>query len=174
MDGQLYRGLAGGHQHAPVAASPRLLAVRFAAAAFASGAAALCLVALWTAPDLALARALGNVALVSLVVELAGYHAARPVYRARGVDGPLNAWPWNWLHRAGVQVMGGAVPVALYLWVDVGGGHPYLAAAVASLLVLAGGLWMRIVVLLAGNASARRPQDYFRFARATDSQAQGE
>jgi len=72
--------------------------------------------------------------------EAAHGDAARPVYRARGVDGPLNAWPWNWLHRAGVQAMGSAVPVALYLWVDVDSGHARLAAAVASLLVLAGGL----------------------------------
>src|ERR671919_628550 len=74
------------------AAAPRLLAVRYAASALATGAAAACLIALGIAPHLAF-----------------------------------------------------ALP--------------------ASVIVLAGGFLMRGLIMLAGNESARRPVDYFRFAQ---------
>jgi formate-dependent nitrite reductase membrane component NrfD len=146
------------------AAAPRLLAVRFAASAIASGAAALCLIglALGSPP----ARALAAVAIATLAVELVAAIAAQIVYGRARVAGPLREAPWGALHLVAVGLLGDALAIALFLLGAAlhGSGVYFL---VASLLALAGSFIMRATILLAGNESAQRPRDYFRFAAAS-------
>lgn len=144
------------------AAAPGLLGVRFAASAMASGAASLCIAAL-VLGTLQAAAALGVIAIVALVIELIASIVAQFVYAANGVVGPLRKLPWGAVHILGVQIAGLAVPIALYILGNIiGSAFAYFLAA--SLCVLGGSLLMRGTLLEAGNESATRPLDYFRFA----------
>jgi formate-dependent nitrite reductase membrane component NrfD len=146
------------------AATPRLLAVRFASSACATGAAAACLIALGVVSESGLARAFGNIAALALAVELIVSIASISIRNAIGVNGPLQEMPWGPVYFVGVLLIGIAVPIVLYILANTAAGLSEALSLVASLCVLAGGLLMRGVVLLAGNESARRPTDYFRFA----------
>jgi protein NrfD len=142
------------------AAAPRSLAVRFASSAMATAAAALCIIALVL--DARPAAALGNVALVALIIELIASVVALALYSANGVLGPLRKLPWGAVHLLGAQILGEAVPIALFILGDIGPDSGVLFL-VASACTLAGGLLMRGSLFFAGNESAQRPQDYFRF-----------
>ncbi len=146
------------------ASVPTLLAPRFAASSMATAAASLWLCA-WFAGAAPLRPALAILALVALAVDLVISIAATWRLRAAGLDAPLRRAPWGPVHVVGVQLLGTALPMALYAADFWAAAPAHLAAAVASLCALGGGLLMRGTILLAGNASARRPQDYFRFAR---------
>lgn len=142
------------------AAAPRWLAVRFASSAMATAAAALCIIAL--ALRAPLSSALASIALAALGIELTASIITLALYRAKGVLGPLRRLPWGAVHLLGVQIFGNAIPIALFILGDSGAGS--VLFLVASACVLAGGLLMRGTLFLAGNESARLPQDYFRFA----------
>jgi Polysulphide reductase, NrfD len=145
------------------AAAPRSLAVRFASSAMATGAATLCIVALVLgSPPV---RAFGTIAIAALAVEFIASMVAQQIYRRKGINGPLRDPPLGPLHSIGIQFCGEIVPIALYLMADLSVGRPAILLLIASLLVLGGGVLMRGLMFLAGNESARRPQDYFRFAR---------
>lgn len=146
------------------ASVPTLLAPRFAASSMGSAAAALWLCA-WLAGDTALWPALATLALVALAVDLAFSIFMEWRHRMLGLDAPLRQAPWGPVHVIGVQLLGTALPIALYAVGTWAGGPVVLLSAIASACALGGGLLMRGTILMAGNESARRPQDYFRFAR---------
>ncbi len=146
------------------AATPKLLAEHYSASAIATGAAAACLIALGTAPGPRMAVAFGNLAALALLVDMIAATGAWLIWRRLGIAGPLQERPWGPLYFGGVQIAGVAVPFALFILANFFG-PPVWFALPASALVLAGGLLMRGVIMLAGNESARRPEDYFRFAR---------
>ncbi len=143
--------------------APRLLAVRFGAASMASGFAALCLVALWMPQSLRLAGLLAAAATVSVFVELIAALLARWAYAQAGVNGPMRGR--SGLLLAAAEVLG-FLALSLYLSALVFGEAAALLMLAASVSVLIAGLTMRDAVLRAGNESARRPEDYFRLARA--------
>ncbi len=144
------------------ASAPGCLGVRFAASAMASGAAALCLIALALgSPKIV---ALGDIAGTALVIELVASIAALVIYAARGVAGPLLSLPWGVVHLLGVQLAGTALPIALYILGNTAH-YSELFLLLASLCTLGGGILMRGTLLLAGNEFARRAADYFRFAQ---------
>jgi hypothetical protein len=143
------------------AATPRLLAVRFASSAMATGAATAVLIALGTAPGLA--RPFGTLAALALAVELFASIAATVVRHRLHINGPLEETPWGPIYVVGVLVIGLCAPIALYILAAVDPGAAAPASIAASICVLCGGLLMRGVILLAGNESAKRPRDYFRF-----------
>jgi formate-dependent nitrite reductase membrane component NrfD len=142
------------------AAAPCLLAMRFSASSVATAAAALSLVERAEGKDETV-HTLDSLTLAAGTVELASSLAADQSYRARGVAAPLDAGPWGLVHRIGVQTLGTALPVALYALTRRNGRAPILAAVG----ILAGGFFMRAAILHAGNRSAKRPHDYFRFAQ---------
>ncbi|MGH6681495.1 MAG: hypothetical protein ACREDL_21770 [Bradyrhizobium sp.] len=59
---------------------------------------------------------------------------------------------------------GAVIPFVLFMLANFFG--PFVFLLPASILTLIGGFLMRGVIMFAGNESARRPQDYFRFAKA--------
>lgn len=147
------------------ASVPSLLGPRFAASSMATAAAALWLCAR-LGGEAGLLTALAILALVSLAVDLAVSIFAEWRARAAGLDAPLRRAPWGPVHGVGVQLLGTALPIVLYALGTSGRGPPTdLLCGIASWCTLAGGVLMRGTVLLAGNESARRPQDYFRFTR---------
>jgi formate-dependent nitrite reductase membrane component NrfD len=149
------------------AAAPRSLAIRFAASAMATAAAALCLVSIWALPGSVILSVLGDISALSLIVELAASLAGLLIYRNVGVGGPLHGIPWGPVHLIGVQLLGVLVPIGLFIWQNFSPEFGLTLPVVAAVCVLAGGLLMRGVILFAGNESARRPRDYFRFASET-------
>jgi protein NrfD len=142
------------------AAEPRLLAIRFASSAMASGAAALSLGARADGHDEG-CGALDTLAAAATAVEFAAAAASESRYREKGVGGPLQEPPWGPAHKLGVLTLGNALPLALHAL----GRRGARASIAASLAVLAGGFLMRSVILHAGNRSAQRPADYFRSAQ---------
>jgi protein NrfD len=146
------------------AASPRTLAIRFAASAMATAAAALCLVSLWALSQAHIISVLGNISALALLVQFGASIAGSAVYGNTGVGAPLQQMPWGPVYWIGVELIGVLVPIGLFVWQDFRPLPGLALTAVAALCLLAGGLLMRGVVLLAGNESARRPRDYFRFA----------
>jgi Polysulphide reductase, NrfD len=143
-------------------AAPAPLGIRFAASAMASGAAALCIAALALGVPRA-AAALSIIAVVALAIELIAAILAQFVYAANGVAGPLVKPPWGAVHILGAEIGGVAAPIALFiLGLMLGPAFGFFLAA--SLCVLAGSLLMRGTLFEAGNESAKRPLDYFRFA----------
>lgn len=147
------------------AAAPKLLAVRFAASALATGAAAACLISLGVSANPGLPRAFGNLGALALFIQLVASIGSAAIYRKVGVNDPLQGWPWGPLYIAGVQLAGILAPLVLYVLANFFHGAGTTFWLIASGLALCGGLLMRAVVLLAGNASARRPEDYFSFAQ---------
>jgi formate-dependent nitrite reductase membrane component NrfD len=144
------------------AAAPAMLGIRFAASAMTSGAAALCIAALALGTPRT-AAALGVIAIVGLVVELIASIFAQSVYAANGVFGPLRKLPWGAVHLLGVEIAGVVAPIVLYIF-GVLIGPSFASLLAASLCALGGSLLMRGTMLEAGNESAERPLDYFRFA----------
>jgi hypothetical protein len=147
------------------AAVPKLLAMRFASSAIATGAAAASLVALGVASS-GLVRAFGNISALALFLELAASIAAMTIRRGMGINGPLQETPWGPIYVIGVLLFGNVAPLVLYILVNLYGEATGILALAASVCVLCGGFLMRGAILLAGNESARRPQDYLRFAQA--------
>lgn len=147
------------------AAAPRLLAVRFGSSAMAS-AAALMALAERADGDPGTAARLDGIAAAGTAVDLAASLAAGRVYREKGVDAPLRETPWGAAHRLGAEGAGAVVPLACYAAGRLGGRRSAGLAIAAAVGILAGGAIMRFAVLYAGNASARRAPDYFRFTEA--------
>ena len=146
------------------AAAPRSLATRFAASAMATAAASLCLVSIWTVPQAHIVLALGDISALALIVEFVASLAGSFVYRDLGINAPLQHMPWGPVYWIGVELLGVIFPIALFIWQHFDPDHGWSLPVVAAVCVLAGGLLMRGVILIAGNESALRPRDYFRFA----------
>ncbi|MBP2292777.1 NrfD/PsrC family molybdoenzyme membrane anchor subunit [Azospirillum rugosum] len=146
------------------AASPRLLSVRFGASAMASAAAALSLgERLGGRPEGA--ETLDRVAMAASAVDLVASVAAEREYKAEGVAGPVEEGPWAPVEKIGAIAVGAAVPLVCHA-INARRERPSAALSVlGSLAILAGGMALRSAMLHAGNRSATRPRDYFRFAR---------
>ena len=147
------------------AAAPKLLAVRFASSAMATGAATVCALVLATGSAPSLIRIFGPFTALALLVELVAALAAGPVYRTKGVYGPLSKPRFIMLNLIGANLFGVFIPLCLFVASGIFAIAPVALAWLAAALVLAGGVLMRGGMLLAGNESARRPRDYFRFAQ---------
>jgi hypothetical protein len=77
------------------AGAPRLLAIRFAASAMATAAAALAIVAAGSADSAVVVGALRNIAILALIVDLGAGAFSQQLYHNRGIDRPLRVWPWG-------------------------------------------------------------------------------
>jgi hypothetical protein len=146
------------------AGSYKLLAMRYAAGAMSTGAAAACLVALGVAPGFSMALAFGNFAALALLVEFIASRGSARILKRIGAYGPLQEPPWGPVNIIGVQLFGLVIAFALFIAANFFATFALLLAG--SILALVGGLLMRAVIMFTGNESAQRPRDYFRFARA--------
>jgi len=142
------------------ASAPRRLGVEFAAAAFASGAAALAL-AERVSPNGAAVQLDPVAAAGTVVYGLAAFAAARAHARKR-VDGALRHGRWAAVHRAGVG-LGVVLPLACYA-LNAMAGRSERRSVLAATGVLAGVFLSRWALIEAGNASARDPRHYLQLA----------
>ncbi|HEX3347866.1 MAG TPA: NrfD/PsrC family molybdoenzyme membrane anchor subunit [Acetobacteraceae bacterium] len=145
------------------AAAPKALSVRFGASSFASGAAALA-IGERNGGNPSLADDLDTFALAALAVEWAGMLASRRTYAEKGISAAVHSQPAA-VERIGVDGIGIALPIALKVASGVLGERGGALSKLGSLAILAGSLTLRISVMAAGDESALRPQDSFRFAK---------
>jgi protein NrfD len=148
------------------AAAPRRIAAAFGASAMASGAAALTIGQQDRSVLDGTSRALDRIALVASGIELLLLLSLRQRFRERRVDGALNETGWGLAYDFGAVALGAGVPVLHHGMSAVEPEHAPRPALLISLAILAGGFLLRHVLLRAGNTSAKRPGDYFRFAGA--------
>jgi protein NrfD len=143
------------------AAAPKSLAVEFGSSSVASGAAALAVAERHTGSR-SLARKLDTLALAALAVELGASVVSEATYQVRGISAATDAARgMRTLARAGT-----IAPFALQMLAGKGTRRSSgTLSDLASLAILAGSYCLRTGVMEAGDESARRPQDYFRFSK---------
>lgn len=147
------------------AAAPRLLAARLAASSLAAGAAVLSLGEQREGEEgEGRRRGLDRIACLATGVGLGFSLLLKRCWRRRGVAGAVESGPVAQLER-GALVLGHAVPLACYAAQRLSGRRSETLSVVGGLSILVGGYLMREALLQGGAASARRPRDYFRFAR---------
>jgi len=143
------------------AAAPNSVAVEFGSSSVASGAAVLAM-AERHAGSKSLARKLDTLALAALVVELGASVVSEATYQARGISAAKDAAQGT----RTVTRIGTIAPFALQVLAGKGTRrNSGMLNDLASLAILAGSYCLRTGVMEAGDESARRPQDYFRFAK---------
>jgi protein NrfD len=145
------------------AAAPRRIAAAFGASAMASGAAALTIAGLGRSASDNTGQALDLIGLAASTLELFLLLSLRRRFREQGVDGALSESGWGLAYDLGAVALGSGVPVLHHVESMIKPKQPSRPALVIPLAVLAGGFLLRHVLLRAGNASAKRPKDYFRF-----------
>jgi formate-dependent nitrite reductase membrane component NrfD len=145
------------------AAAPRRIAAVFGASAMASSAAALTIVGESRSASDEASRVLDRIALTASAVELFLLWSLRQRFREEGVDGALNETGWGLAYDFGVMALGAGVPMLHHVGSVIEPKPAPRRALMISFAVLAGGFLLRHVLLRAGNTSAKRPKDYFRF-----------
>lgn len=147
------------------AASSLPLAGHFGASAIAGGAAALSLGEQWGGRPETSAR-LDDLAVLASAADAAFTLAADRRVHARGVQGRIDSPEDRPFGTAGVLALGFALPVACHLLNRAMGRRSRMLSVLASVGVLAGSYIAKSSVIRAGNQSADRPRDYFRFAQS--------
>ena len=158
-----YTGALLGATSTPLwAAGYRVLPALFAASSMATATAAISLVGhAGRAPRSSLQR-LERLALVASAAEFALSVVADRVWEREGVAEPLREPSLAVPYRFGAQLTGMLAPLALHAWhIGVGRASPSISVG-AAFLTLTGGYCLRAVVVLAGNASATKPEVYLR------------
>lgn len=92
-------------------------------------------------------------------------------WRQQGVDAPLRQQPTAAAYRVGFWGLGLLVPLVVHGTSRLTRRRSQTASALADLATLAGGYMLRSVLVSAGNASARRPEDYFRMTQPREHTA---
>lgn len=145
------------------ASASRLLPARFGASAAASATSAILLVlGLARTPGRVLRR-LSVLALVAGIAEFALGRLGKWKWRQQGLAAPLEERPLGPISQAGsLSALAAAILQAGAL--TTGRGYRPLAIA-GALLALTGTFLERTAIVLGGNRSGERPEDYFRFTQ---------
>jgi protein NrfD len=152
------------------AAASRRLPALFGASAAATAVAAISLAGDVTgAPESGSAQ-LEQLGVLTSAAELALQEALIRRLREEGVAGPL-AEGRGGLARLGVMGVSAALPLAVHARSVLTGHRSKRDRVLAALATLAGGYALRALLVFAGNQSAERPRDYFRFTQAAGSVA---
>lgn len=145
-------------------AEPQLLAGRFAASAFATGAAALAIGETLRGHGHHAAR-LQRTAVLSSLVEYGLARACESEYRRRGVGDVLDE-PQVAAGRRASSALGVWLPLACLALNELARRRSRAVSMAGALGLLAGGMAMRASVFRAGNLSAQRPRDAFALTAA--------
>ena len=110
-------------------------------------------------------RNLETLSLISGAVEGVAISAIKRQWESAGVEGPMREQPTKSLFNIGVWALGVAAPLIAHGVAALTGRRSRQSSLLAAAGTLAGGFLMRHLLVKAGNESARRPRDYFRFAQ---------
>lgn len=147
------------------AAAYWLLPALFATSAMSTATSALSLIAMVGGVPRSVRRRLERVALAASAAELALMLAADWQWRRRGQYRPLEQEPYASAYRFGVLGLGILVPLVGHGVQVLGRWESAATSALAAVAALAGGYIQRVVLLFAGNESARRPEAYLRLTQ---------
>jgi protein NrfD len=142
------------------AAAPLLLPALFGVSAMAAAAALLSL-----GQGEQSRRPLDRIALAAGLIELGLNAALRRRWRAAGIEETLRESPWGLAYDLLPATLGAAVPALTHAAEELVPAPRRRPSPLAAALTLMGALALRHILLRAGNLSATRPRDYFRFAR---------
>ncbi len=156
-----YTGALLGATSTPLwASAPLLLPALFGVSAMAAAAAALSF-----GQGEQSRRPLDRIGLAAGLIELGLHAALRRRWHAAGVEETLQASPWGLAYDLLPTTLGAAVPALTHAVEEIVPASRRRPSPLAAALTLAGAFALRHVLLRAGNVSATRPRDYFRFAR---------
>ena len=144
------------------AATPRLMAVRFASSAVATASAALSLAGRLTGASAKTSDALDRLTMVASAGEIAASIAAEGAGHERGQRSNRELAP---LWSSAAVTLSVVLPLGCHLANRWRRQPSDGLAMLASFCVLAGGFAMRHAILEAGNRSAGSPEDYFRLTQ---------
>jgi formate-dependent nitrite reductase membrane component NrfD len=147
------------------AAGDRLLPALFATSALSTATAALLIVVHRRGGTPAQAIPLERVALLTGVVESLLARALERRWQRRSLTGPLQHPLPAIAYRVGFREMGLLVPLTIHGISLLTRRRSRRWSLLAAITTLAGGYLLRSVIVAAGNASTRSPQDYFRFTQ---------
>jgi protein NrfD len=147
------------------ASASRLLPALFGASATATAASALALAGEASGASETDRPPLEWLALTAGAAELGLALTTEAQWRRRGVASPLGRPAIAVAYRAGALGLGMIAPLAIHAAGLAGGRRSRAAAIFAAVATLAGGYALRTTLVFAGNDSARRPADYFRFTQ---------
>lgn len=148
------------------AAAGRRLSALFGLSATATASATLSLVLALAGARREAHTGLSRLALVVGAAELGVAAATEQAWRAHKVDAPLRRQPLALLYRGGALGLGIVLPLVLHTINLFRKREARALTVLAASATIAGGLAQRAVVVMAGNESATRPEDYFRFTQA--------
>ncbi|MBV9200079.1 MAG: polysulfide reductase NrfD [Alphaproteobacteria bacterium] len=146
------------------AAAPCQIAALFGASAMASGTAALALAGQCRGASSEAGRALDRIAFLASAVEVVLMLSLRRRLYEKGVAEALGDRGSGLAYDFGAVMLGAGVPMLHHGRRILRPNRARRPSMMVSLAVLAGGFLLRHILLSAGNDSARRPNDYFRFA----------
>ncbi len=141
-------------------AAPRLLAARFGAASMAAAASALALLERRGKRRKSAGR-LEDLAALAATLELLIGTASDRIYRAKGVNTVLDEAPLGPAYHVVAEMAGTMLPVGLHIGNALRRRRSGALGSTASVAILVGSAALRMTMLYAGNASAKRPLDYF-------------
>lgn len=147
------------------AAVPRALPTLFGLASTASSLAAIALVAEAAEANEETHWRIERLSLLVGLGELAAHAAILRAWHMRGVAGPLESPALSALHKFGMVGLGAIVPTAIHAAQQLTGRRTRAGTIGAATATLAGIFIERVVIVFAGNESARRPTDYLRFTQ---------
>jgi formate-dependent nitrite reductase membrane component NrfD len=133
----------------------------FGATAMATATAALSLYLDWLRAPRSTKRRLGLVSLIASVTQLAVALLNSRRWKQRSVARPIEEQPIAMIRRAGVFGLGISFPLVVHLVQTMSGRRSSQLSVAVALATLIGGFTERAAMVFAGNASARRPEDYF-------------
>lgn len=167
----VYTGALLGATSTPLwSAEPALLTGRFAASAFATGAAVLS-IGETLRGHRGNAAALQRVGAIAALVEHGFAHAAETRWREHGFGKTLDE-PQIAAGRQASTQLGVWLPLACLAINELGTRRSRSLTVVGAVGLLAGGLAMRAMVFQAGNRSAQRPRDGFALTSSPPATAQ--
>jgi protein NrfD len=146
------------------AAAPRTIPATFGASAMASGAAALRIAERCRATPDGASRVLDRIGFMASAAELVLMICLRQQLQRKGVGGALRETAWGLAYDIGAVGLGAAMPILHYAQRARQPEPAPRTMLLISSAVLAGGFLLRHILIEAGNASTKRPRDYFRFA----------
>lgn len=146
------------------AVAPKLLPALFGASALSTAAAATALATERAGSSEQAQVAMERIALVASATEMAVAVACDRRWKRTATDWPIKQDPkLTAAYRFGALGLGIGVPLAIHAVHVLTGRRSSWSSNLASTSALAGGFIQRAVLTFAGNASAERPEDYFRF-----------
>lgn len=169
-----YTGALSASTSVPLwAAAPRGLPALFGVSSATSALATLTLLGEVVGAPLATQRRLERLALAAGAAHLTLLRGTERAWRQHGVSAPIERGRLGALNRGGALGVGVLAPLGVHVVQQVIGRRSRVASFAAAVATIIGVFIEKVTIVFAGNESARRPADYFRFTQPGSSAGGG-